>query len=133
MSSSTQKISLHHLAHVYYTHKNLDKAHQFLLDFGFSAIEERSTKDKIYYRGYGNEPFLYCAIKGDEDVFGGAAWAVDSIKVSHEDHRVLLFLSVKCDGSFIGCGISFMMKKSQCCRKYSQSHTIFAESLRRDC
>jgi hypothetical protein len=77
-SASTQKINLNHIAHVYYTHKNLDKAHQFLLDFGFSVTQR--SDDKIYYRGYGTEPFLYCASKGTEDVFGGAAWVVDSIE-----------------------------------------------------
>ncbi|KAL5313231.1 hypothetical protein ACEPPN_018964 [Leptodophora sp. 'Broadleaf-Isolate-01'] len=76
--SVLQKINLNRIAHVYYTHKNLEKAHQFLLDFGFSVTKR--TKDEIYYRGYGTEPFLYCARKGNEDVFGGTAWVVDSLE-----------------------------------------------------
>lgn len=39
----------------------------------------RRTEDTIYYRGYGTEPFIYCAKKGTEDTFGGTAWVVDSI------------------------------------------------------
>jgi hypothetical protein len=77
-SASKQKISLKRIAHVYYTHKNLDAAHQFLLDFGFSVVQR--TEDKIYYRGYGTEPFLYCAMKGNDDIFGGTAWVVDSME-----------------------------------------------------
>jgi hypothetical protein len=73
-----KKINLVQIAHVYYTHKNLEKANAFLLDFGFSVVQ--ATDDKIYYRGYGTEPFLYCASKGTEDCFGGAAWVVDSIE-----------------------------------------------------
>ena len=79
MSPATiKKISLKAIAHVYYTHKNLDKAHQFLLDFGFSVVQK--TENEIYYRGYGEAPFLYCARKGSEDVFGGTGWIVDSME-----------------------------------------------------
>ena len=80
MSGQTeqQKISLVRIAHVYYTHKDLGKAKEFLLDFGFSVAQ--ATDDKIYFRGYGTEPFLYCATKGAEDGFGGAGWVVDSIE-----------------------------------------------------
>lgn len=72
------KISLKRLAHVYYTHENLPRAHTFLLDFGFSVVQQ--SEDKIYYRGYGTEPFLYCAQSGPENEFGGAAWVVDSME-----------------------------------------------------
>ncbi|CZR67988.1 related to 2,3-dihydroxybiphenyl-1,2-dioxygenase [Phialocephala subalpina] len=77
-SATKQKISLKRISHVYYTHKNLDAAHQFYLDFGFSPVQK--TEDKIYYRGYGTEPFVVCAMKGDEDKFGGTGWAVDSLE-----------------------------------------------------
>ncbi|KAH8812364.1 Glyoxalase/Bleomycin resistance protein/Dihydroxybiphenyl dioxygenase [Xylogone sp. PMI_703] len=80
MSSSIvmQKIKLQRIAHIYYIHKNIDVQHQFLLDFGLS--ETHRTNDRIYYRGYGTEPFVYCAIKGTEDRFGGAAWVVESME-----------------------------------------------------
>jgi hypothetical protein len=77
-SASRKRISLNRIAHVYYTHKNLEEAHQFLLDFGFSVVQQ--TKDQIYYRGYGTEPFLYCATRGTEDEFGGTAFIVDSLE-----------------------------------------------------
>jgi hypothetical protein len=35
--------------------------------------------DRIYYKGYGKEPFVYCAIAGPSNSFGGAAFAVDSL------------------------------------------------------
>ncbi|KAH9217849.1 Glyoxalase/Bleomycin resistance protein/Dihydroxybiphenyl dioxygenase [Leptodontidium sp. 2 PMI_412] len=77
-SASKQKINLVRIAHVYYTHKNLDAAHQFLLDFGFSPC--RTSDDRIYYRGYGTEPFAVCASKGTEDKFGGTAFVVESME-----------------------------------------------------
>jgi hypothetical protein len=76
-SATTQKIQLKRIAHVYYTHKDVEKQHQFLLDFGFSVAQK--SGDKTYYRGYGTEPFLYCLTSGSEDVFGGTAWVVDSL------------------------------------------------------
>jgi hypothetical protein len=78
LSASHQKINLKRLAHVYYTHENLAEAHKFLLDFGFSVV--KSTDNEIYYRGYGTEPFVYCAAKGTENKFGGAAFVVDSME-----------------------------------------------------
>ncbi|RDL40141.1 Glyoxalase resistance protein dioxygenase [Venustampulla echinocandica] len=77
-SASTQKISLKRIAHVFYTHKNLEVAEKFLLDFGFSVTQR--SDDKIYFRGYGPEPFVYCASKGTDNVFGGAAFVVDSME-----------------------------------------------------
>jgi hypothetical protein len=70
------KIKLVHIAHVYYTHKNIDKASDFLADFGMQEVKR--IGDDIYYRGTGAEPFVYCARKGEKDEFGGAAFAVES-------------------------------------------------------
>ncbi|GAB1202520.1 hypothetical protein APSETT445_001137 [Aspergillus pseudonomiae] len=75
-SSNESRIHLTRIAHVFYTHKEIDRAHQFLLDFGFQEVK-RVGKD-IYYRGTGSEPFVYCARQGDKDEFGGAAFAVES-------------------------------------------------------
>jgi catechol 2,3-dioxygenase-like lactoylglutathione lyase family enzyme len=77
-STANPKIKLMRIAHVHYTHKNLDAAHQFLLDFGLSPTKR--SDDTIYYRGYGTEPFVYCATKGEEDKFGGAGWVVESLE-----------------------------------------------------
>ncbi|PHH93381.1 hypothetical protein CDD83_3694 [Cordyceps sp. RAO-2017] len=73
---ASQKIRLHHLAYVRYQHSDLDKACEFLRDFG---LHEAGRADGcVYFRGYGSEPFVYCASKGDGPAFLGAAWAVDS-------------------------------------------------------
>lgn len=76
--ATVEKIRLVRIAHVYYTHKDIDRATAFLKDFGFSKTEEKDAN--IFYRGYGTEPFVYCATKGDDDVFGGAAFVVESMK-----------------------------------------------------
>ena len=75
-AKSRTKINLHHLAHVYYTHSDITSADKFLLDFGFVRCKQEGKR--TYYRGYGNEPFLYCAEEGSEDAFGGAAFVVES-------------------------------------------------------
>ncbi|KAK4175408.1 Glyoxalase/Bleomycin resistance protein/Dihydroxybiphenyl dioxygenase [Triangularia setosa] len=71
------KIKLVRIAHVYYTHADLDKAREFLADFGFTVAEDRG--DTVYYKGYGTEPFVYCATKGPENEFGGAGFVVESM------------------------------------------------------
>ena len=75
------KVKLVRIAHVYYTHKSVEKEHQFLLDFGFKETKRENagtSNERIWYRGYGTEPFVYCSSKGDEDAFGGAAFVVES-------------------------------------------------------
>jgi cytochrome P450 family 619 len=70
------QIKLVRIAHIYYTHKDIEKARRFLEDFGFQEIK-RIGKD-TYYRGTGSEPFVYCAREGDSNEFGGAAFVVKS-------------------------------------------------------
>ncbi|KAB8253712.1 Glyoxalase/Bleomycin resistance protein/Dihydroxybiphenyl dioxygenase [Aspergillus pseudonomiae] len=70
------RIHLVRAAHVFYTHKNIDAAHQFLLAFGFTEVK-RVGKD-IYYRGTCTEPFVYYTRQSDEDAFGEAAFVVES-------------------------------------------------------
>ncbi|KGO73769.1 hypothetical protein PITC_034850 [Penicillium italicum] len=74
--TDTPQINLVRIAHVFYTHRDITKAHEFLLDFGFQEVK-RVGKD-IYYRGTSSQPFVYCARHGEEDVFGGAAFVVES-------------------------------------------------------
>ncbi|KAJ5198603.1 uncharacterized protein N7498_007720 [Penicillium cinerascens] len=75
-NSGLRCINLVRISHVYYTHRDINKARQFLEDFGFQEVK-RVGKD-TYYRGTGFEPFVYCAREGDEDEFGGAAFTVES-------------------------------------------------------
>lgn len=72
------KIRLVRLAHVHYTHADIDRAHQFLLDFGFQQIDRRGGR--TFYRGYGTEPFVYCASEGERAEFGGLAFVVESLQ-----------------------------------------------------
>jgi hypothetical protein len=74
----TRKIHLKRIAHVYYTHVNIENANKFLLDFGLSVVQKEGSK--TYYRGYGTEPFLVCTEQGPEDKFGGAAFAVETLE-----------------------------------------------------
>ena len=76
MGSSEQRIKLHHIAHVYYKHKDIEPARQFMTDFGF--FEADRIGKKTYYRGYGKEPFVIALEASDESEFGGAAFAVES-------------------------------------------------------
>ncbi|KIW07517.1 hypothetical protein, variant [Verruconis gallopava] len=78
MASPERKIMLKRIAHIYYIHEDLEKVDQFLHDFGFTTT--RKDEDKIYYKGYGTEPFVYCLIKGPKKQFGGAAFAVESLE-----------------------------------------------------
>ena len=75
-SNDTQKIMLVRPAHVYYKHKDIEKEREFLTDFGFA--EEKRVGKLTYYRGYGPDPFVYCAEESDVDEFGGAAFVVES-------------------------------------------------------
>ncbi|KAI0021594.1 Glyoxalase/Bleomycin resistance protein/Dihydroxybiphenyl dioxygenase [Xylariomycetidae sp. FL0641] len=77
MASAPRKIQLVRIAHVYYKYTDMEKAVTFLNDFGFTE-EKRVSDDKIYYRGYGTEPWVLCAIKADKDEFGGAGFVVES-------------------------------------------------------
>lgn len=74
--SEPRRIRLVRMAHVYYTHKDIEKARQFLDDFGFQEVKRVGTD--TYYRGTGPEPFVYCARQGDKDAFGGAAFVLES-------------------------------------------------------
>lgn len=71
-----RKISLNRICHAYYKYKDLDKAVEWFNDFGF--VEEKRTGERVYFRGYGPEPWVVCAERGERDEFGGVGFAVDS-------------------------------------------------------
>jgi hypothetical protein len=77
MASELPKIKLERIAHVYYTHTDLDAARQYLLDFGFTVADDRG--DTIFFKGYGTDPFVYVAQKGPANEFGGAGFVVESM------------------------------------------------------
>lgn len=82
-----RKIQLVRIAHIYYSYTDIEKASQFLLDFGFfkeKTITSSGSGDgvdgveRIYFRGYGTEPWILCAIQDDVNAFRGAAFVVES-------------------------------------------------------
>lgn len=75
---SLEKIKLVRLAHVNYAHADIEKARQFLDDFGFQEVEERDGV--FFYRGYGTEPFVYSATKADSNAFLGAGFVVETLR-----------------------------------------------------
>jgi len=77
MSAEEQKIKVVRIAHVCYTHVDMEKAHSFLTDFGLTEVDRRDGK--VFYKGYGRDPFVYCAMKGTEKSFSGAAFVVESL------------------------------------------------------
>lgn len=74
---SDSRIQLLKTAFVVYNHVDLDKAREFLVDFGLQVAFERPGEE-IYFKGYGTEPYVYVARKADKSSFGGAAYVVDS-------------------------------------------------------
>lgn len=75
-SGQDRKITLVRIAHVIYQHKNIEKQRKFLEHFGFNECKQ--VGPKTYYRGYGDDPWVYCAVEGKEDKFLGAGFLVES-------------------------------------------------------
>lgn len=84
MSTTNEDVRIHLIktAFVTYFHVDLPAARQFLQDFGMKIVEGSETKETIYFKGYGTEPFCYVARKSKtgEDYFGGAAYVVENRK-----------------------------------------------------
>jgi len=72
-----EQIRLVKITHVYYQYRNLKEVDAFLQDFGLQKV--KSDETRIYYRGTGCDPFVLCAEKAEEDCFGGAAFAVETM------------------------------------------------------
>jgi catechol 2,3-dioxygenase-like lactoylglutathione lyase family enzyme len=67
---------LERMSYVIYRHADLAAARTFLLDFGMLIVDE--TPERIYFRGYGDEPFIYLAEKSDSSSFVGIAFEASS-------------------------------------------------------
>lgn len=94
IANDPSKVQLARLAHVYFEHVDLDKFVSFSKDFGF--VEEKRTKDKIYYRGYGKDPYIYVASKSKDgqSKFRGPAF----VAASQEEFDK----AAKLDGAILG-------------------------------
>lgn len=71
-----ERISVTSLAHVIYQHPNLDRAIDFMEDFGL--IQEHVEGSRVYLRGHGSQPYCYIAEKSPDDKrhFVGAYYVV---------------------------------------------------------
>lgn len=78
ISNNPSKVQLARIGHVYFEHPDLDKFSEFAKDFGF--LETKKSPDRIYYRGYGQDPFIYVASKSRDGKsrFGGPAFVAAS-------------------------------------------------------
>ena len=94
ISNNSSKIQLARIAHVYFEHPDLTKFAKFADDFGFVVAQK--TKDKVYFRGYGIDPFVYVASKSRDGKqrFGGAAFVAAS---QHEFDK-----AARLEGAIIG-------------------------------
>ena len=77
---SDPRVRLAKTAFVEYYHADLAKANQFLLDFGLKVVGKCQDGEKVFYAGYGVEPFCYIAVRSKDGTsyFGGAAYVVES-------------------------------------------------------
>ena len=74
-----RKIKLVRIAHAIYQHTDLAPVEKFIADFGFIECARSTTgPERIYYRGYGTEPFVCCIEKADKNAFGGVGFVVES-------------------------------------------------------
>ncbi|PKS08385.1 hypothetical protein jhhlp_005329 [Lomentospora prolificans] len=77
LAPEDQRIRILRTAYVVYYHSDLTKIRKFYADFGLAIAEER--ENEIFFKGYGTEPFIYVARKGDgQSKFGGGAYEVES-------------------------------------------------------
>jgi hypothetical protein len=57
------------ISHMRYQHPDLDRITTFLADFGMFIA--RRTDDRIWFRGYGNDQYVYYAQRGEKKFLGG--------------------------------------------------------------
>ncbi|KAB8258543.1 Glyoxalase/Bleomycin resistance protein/Dihydroxybiphenyl dioxygenase [Aspergillus pseudonomiae] len=65
-----KQIRLVKLSHMRYQHPDLNEITVFLQDFGMEVVDK--TADRIWYRGYGSDQYVYYAQKGEKKFLGGA-------------------------------------------------------------
>jgi len=73
---ASSQIKLVRLSHMRYQHADIPAITEFLQDFGMHIVKK--TEEKIWFRGYGSEPYVYEVTKGPEKKFLGGSWVVES-------------------------------------------------------
>lgn len=78
ISNSPEKIQLARLGHVYFEHPDLDEFSEFAKDFGFVLATKEDGR--VYFRGYGKDPFIYVASQSTDGRphFRGPAFVANS-------------------------------------------------------
>lgn len=66
---TSKQIKLVKLAHMRYQHPDLDQITVFMKDFGMQVA--MSKEDKVWFRGYGSDQYVYYAQKGPKKFLGG--------------------------------------------------------------
>lgn len=66
---TSKQIKLVRLAHMRYQHPDFPTITKFLKDFGMHVARE--TSDRIWFRGYGSDQYVYFAQKGEKKFLGG--------------------------------------------------------------
>ncbi|PNP79737.1 hypothetical protein FNYG_06830 [Fusarium nygamai] len=76
--ADSEKIQVVRLTAVHYQHPDLDRVSTFLRDFGL--VEVLREDKRIYFGGYGSDPYLYIAEQSPNArrAFLGGIWAVGS-------------------------------------------------------
>jgi hypothetical protein len=72
----TAQIRLVRLSHMRYQHPDFKPISEFLTDFGMHLV--RQTEQKMWWRGYGDQPYVYVVEKGAEMKFLGGVFEVES-------------------------------------------------------
>ena len=66
----SKQIRLVRLSHMRYQHPDFKIISQFLQDFGMHLVKQ--TDEKMWWRGYGDQPYVYVVEKGEMKFLGGA-------------------------------------------------------------
>ncbi|KAE8154285.1 Glyoxalase/Bleomycin resistance protein/Dihydroxybiphenyl dioxygenase [Aspergillus avenaceus] len=66
---TSKQIRLVKLAHMRYQHPDLNEITAFLQDFGLRVVKK--TADEAWFRGYGTDPYVYYARRGEKKFLGG--------------------------------------------------------------
>jgi catechol 2,3-dioxygenase-like lactoylglutathione lyase family enzyme len=75
--TADNRVILKRLAHICYSHSDIDKARAFLEDFGMTLAGQEGNR--FYFRGYGDLPYVYVAEKADgKGAFKGTAWEAET-------------------------------------------------------
>ncbi|TKA21733.1 hypothetical protein B0A50_08669 [Salinomyces thailandicus] len=73
-----RQIKLVKLAHMRYQHPDLTTVTKFLRDFGMHVVQTSADGEKIWFRGYGPDQYVYYAQQGPKKFLGGT-FAVESM------------------------------------------------------